>query len=158
MLFVCILQIGFHDIKSWMSFTFKLPGVKSVATGCKSYELSTVAVIKKFRTWLKPLYILFCEKVCWDLKAGWGYSGVCCVLCFILSCSLSSDLPLDSVALGTLHASPLPASPHRLELLPALNRKGQLQPRPGKRWGLVTSVFSSNAWFYSATVCNKLNW
>lgn len=49
----------------------------------------------------------------------------CCVL-------VSSDLPGDGVALGALHAAPLPASAHRLELLPALFGKDELQSGPGE--------------------------
>lgn len=54
------------------------------------------------------------------------------MLCVKLSCPVSSDLPGDSVALGSLHAATLPASAHRLELLSAVDRKGQLQPGPGE--------------------------
>lgn len=94
----------------------------------------------KFRTWLNPLYVFcFVIKVCCDLKA-WATVLRCDALCVMLSCSVSSDLPCDSVALGALHASPLPASPHRLELLPAHNRKGQQQPGLGECRGLPTSV------------------
>lgn len=56
----------------------------------------------------------------------------CDGLCSILSLLVSSDLPGDGMALGALHAAPLPASPHRLELLPAHHREGHLQPGPGE--------------------------
>lgn len=49
-----------------------------------------------------------------------------------LSSAVSSDLPGVGVALGALHAAPLSASAHRLELHPALLRKVQLQPGPGE--------------------------
>lgn len=35
---VILLKVGFHDIKSSMSFTFKPPGVEAVATNCKSLQ------------------------------------------------------------------------------------------------------------------------
>lgn len=79
----------------------------------------------KFRAWLHILF-LFRNKLA-EMTVLW-----CDVLCVILSRPVSSDLPCDGVALGALHAAPLPAPAHRLELLPALCGEGQLQPGPGE--------------------------